>query len=149
MLYWCLACAGGPPEFPMASNCLEVPKLGYFSRGAKIWGSKKESSEASEVQLCSLPQLKGPKNCTCSKIGTFGHFAVSTVKYRLLGENIVQYNTAEGDIEWKNCGGQSMSVSSLSLAESCKNAMPKKNSLLWGLRTFTTIGPLTKKSPLQ
>ena len=82
----------------MASNCLEVVDFGYFSRGAKIWGSKKESSEYSEVQLCSQPQLKGPKNCTCSKIGTFGHFAVSTVKYRLLGENIVQYNTAEGDI---------------------------------------------------
>jgi hypothetical protein len=82
----------------MASNCLEVPKLGYFSRGAKIWGSKKSSSEYSEVQLPSQPQLKGPKNCTCSKIGTFGHFAVSTVKYRLLGENIVQYNTAEGEI---------------------------------------------------
>jgi hypothetical protein len=66
--------------------------------GGPKFGDQKRSQEYWVVQLCSQPQLKGPKNCTCSKIGTFGHFAVSTVKYRLLGENIVQYNTAEGEI---------------------------------------------------
>jgi hypothetical protein len=69
---------------------------------------------------------------------------VSTVKYRLLGENIVQYNTAEGEIGWENCGGQSMSVASLSLDEHehqnlAKLSAKQRTEKLRDLTYFSTL----------
>ena len=89
--------------------------LDDFGWGSEFLGSKAVPNTILGHQMYNKAPTKGPKNFTCSKIGTFGYLCVIAQNERLLGGNIVQYHTIMGETLVLNGGGWSMSVSSLSL----------------------------------
>ena len=89
--------------------------LDDFAGGQEFLGSKDFPNTILGHQMCNKAPTKGPKNFTCSKIGTFGYLGVIAQNERLLGGNIVQYHTIMGETLVINGGGWSMSVASLSL----------------------------------
>ena len=89
--------------------------LDDFGWGSEFLGSKAVPNTILGHQMYNKAPTKGPKNFTCSKIGTFGYLGVIAQNERLLGGNIVQYHTIMGETLVLNGGGWSMSVASLSL----------------------------------
>ena len=91
--------------------------LDDFGWGSEFLGSKAVPNTILGHQMYNKAPTKGPKNFTCSKIGTFGYLGVIAQNERLLGGNIVQYHTIMGETLVINGGGWLMSVASLSLRQ--------------------------------